>query len=124
MGTALEKILKNAWEAMPDGGRLEVRVHGQEGRVCILFADTGGGIPPKDLPHVCEPFYGSKPQASGLGLTLAQRIVQEQRGRLTVDSSGRGAEVQVCLPAVPAGEPQPEGPEPTASRSETEGRAP
>jgi PAS domain S-box-containing protein len=101
LGVAFEKILENAREAMPDGGELEIRVRARDGWVCFLFSDTGGGISPKDLPHVCEPFYGSKPQASGLGLTVAQRIVHEHRGRLTVDSSGRGTEVEVCLPAVP-----------------------
>ncbi len=101
IGVAFEKILENALEAMPNGGELEIRVRAREGWVCLLFADTGGGISPKDLPHVFEPFYGSKPQASGLGLTMAQRIVHEHRGRLTVDSSDRGTEVEIRLPAVP-----------------------
>jgi len=101
LGVAFEKILQNALEAMPNGGELEIRVRTREGWVCFLFADTGGGISPKDLPHVFEPFYGSKPQASGLGLTMAQRIVHEHRGRITVDSTGRGTEVEVCLPAAP-----------------------
>lgn len=101
IGVAFEKILENALEAMPSGGELEIRVHAREGWVCFLFTDTGGGISPKHLPHVFEPFYGSKPQASGLGLTMAQRIVHEHRGRLTVDSSDRGTEVEIRLPAVP-----------------------
>jgi len=101
IGVAFEKILENALEAMPSGGDLEIRVHAREGWVCFLFTDTGGGISAKHLPHVFEPFYGSKPQASGLGLTMAQRIVHEHRGRLTVDSSDRGTEVEIRLPAVP-----------------------
>ena len=101
IGVAFEKILENALEAMPSGGELEIRLHAREGWVCFLFTDTGGGISPKHLPHVFEPFYGSKPQASGLGLTMAQRIVHEHRGRLTVDSSDRGTEVEIRLPAVP-----------------------
>ncbi|MCF8061124.1 MAG: PAS domain S-box protein [Deltaproteobacteria bacterium] len=102
-GLAFEKILENAQEAMPDGGELEVRVHARQGWVCIVFADTGSGIPPKHLPHVFEPFYGSKPQASGLGLTMAQRIIHDHRGRIHVESSAvRGTEVEVCLPSVPS----------------------
>lgn len=100
---AFEKIVENSLEAMPEGGELEVRSYSELGQVCVVFSDTGSGISKDHLPHVCEPFYGTKPQASGLGLTMAQRIVHEQRGKLILTSTlGKGTEVEVCLPAVPS----------------------
>ncbi len=99
---AFEKIVENTVEAMPEGGEMKVSTYSEEGQVCVVFSDSGPGISENHLPHVFEPFYGSKPQASGLGLTMAQRIVHEQRGRIAVESSpGRGTDVKVCLPAVP-----------------------
>jgi PAS domain S-box-containing protein len=96
---AFEKIMENAVDAMPEGGELEIRAVEEGGQVCVLFSDEGVGIAEQDLPHVCEPFYGSKPQASGLGLTVVQRILLEHRGRLVIESSvERGTSVEVCLP--------------------------
>ncbi len=106
---AFEKVVKNAMEAMPKGGEMEVCTYSKTEHVCVMFSDTGPGIEKKHLPHVFEPFYGSKPQASGLGLTMAQRILHEQRGRIAIDSSPEsGTKVELCLPAcagLPAGTP-------------------
>lgn len=101
LGLALENIVANAREAMPDGGDLEVSIVPDGGLVCLSIKDTGGGIAPKDLPNVFDPFFGLKPQASGLGLTTAYRIVSEQKGEIRINSTpGEGTEVRVCLPAV------------------------
>jgi len=101
LGLALENIVANAREAMPDGGDLEVSIVTDGGLVCLSVKDTGGGIAPEDLPNVFDPFFGLKPQASGLGLTTAHRIVSEQKGEIWINSTpGEGTEVRVCIPAV------------------------
>ena len=98
LAVALEKIMDNAIEAMPEGGDLHIRAYTKKSYVCIAFEDTGVGIPAKDLPHVFEPFYGSKPQASGLGLTTAQKILLEHKATLRLDSNpGQGTTSEVCL---------------------------
>lgn len=98
LSIALEKILDNAMEAMPEGGDLHIHAYVKKKSVCIAFEDTGVGIPEKDLPHVFDPFYGSKPQASGLGLTTAQKILLEQKATLRVDSKlDSGTTAEICL---------------------------
>jgi signal transduction histidine kinase len=66
-------------------------------------ADTGCGIPSEERARVFEPFYSRKPGGSGLGLTIAQRIVAAHGGRIDLDSApGRGTRFIIALPAVVA----------------------
>ena len=98
VGLALEKILDNAIDAMPEGGDLHLRAYTKKSYVCIAFQDTGVGIPDKDLQNVFDPFYGSKPLASGLGLTTAQKILNEQNATIRLDSTpGKGTTAEICL---------------------------
>ncbi|MCL6593545.1 MAG: PAS domain-containing sensor histidine kinase, partial [Alicyclobacillus sp.] len=94
-------LLKNALEAMPDGGRLEVTAEAAaDGGVRVCFADQGTGIPPELLAKIGEPFFTTKEKGSGLGLMICERIVREHGGRLTIQSKlGVGTEVEVWLPA-------------------------
>jgi two-component system sensor histidine kinase ResE len=73
--------------------------------VRIEVADHGEGIDPSDLPHVFEPFYRgrgaqrARVPGSGLGLSIVKRLVQQQRGAISVRSApGRGCTFIVCLP--------------------------
>lgn len=89
----------NSAEAMPEGGKLTVRVRAQEGRVRLEVADTGVGIPADKIEQVFSPFYSTKPTGTGLGLSLVARIVAAHNGRLQVDSEpGRGTTISVELP--------------------------
>jgi PAS domain S-box-containing protein len=98
VGMALEKVMENAIEAMPEGGDLTIRAHTKKSYVCIAMEDTGVGVPAEDLPNVFDPFYGSKPLASGLGLTTAQKILNEQNATLRLDSTpGKGTIAEICL---------------------------
>ncbi|MCL6637571.1 MAG: PAS domain S-box protein [Alicyclobacillus sp.] len=94
-------LLKNALEAMPDGGRLEVTAEAApDGGIRVRFADQGTGIPPELLAKIGEPFFTTKEKGSGLGLMICERIVREHGGRLTIQSQlGVGTEVEVWLPA-------------------------
>jgi len=89
----------NALGAMPAGGELRVEGHIRAGRVEITIADTGEGISAHDLAHVFEPFFANRHDATGLGLALVHRIVQEHGGELTVRSErGTGTELTLRLP--------------------------
>jgi signal transduction histidine kinase len=94
-------LVRNAREAMPGGGRLEVAVRREGEEVVASLRDTGGGIPPEVLTRIFEPFYSTKERGTGLGLAFSQQVVQEHGGRLECDSvMGRGTVFSVRLPAV------------------------
>jgi signal transduction histidine kinase len=89
----------NALGAMPAGGELRVEGRVRAGGIEITIADTGEGIPADDLAHVFEPFFANRQDATGLGLALVHRIVEEHGGELTVRSErGLGTELTVRLP--------------------------
>lgn len=92
---ALSNLLDNAVKFTPSGGQIEVGASRSEGAVRLWVSDTGIGIPPEDLPHVFERFYRSRNHGapgSGLGLSIVERIVQAQGGRIYAESEpGRGA---------------------------------
>jgi two-component system sensor histidine kinase AtoS len=68
--------------------------------VALAVSDTGPGIPHERLAHVFEPFYSSKPNGSGLGLTIAERIVAAHGGRIEIDAApGGGTRVTLLFPA-------------------------
>ena len=94
-------IIKNALQAMPQGGHLQIGgcLHPEE--VEIVFEDTGAGLSPEELEQIFQPFYSTKEgtQGLGLGLPICQKILERQGGRLTVASRpGKGTTVSVFLP--------------------------
>src|SRR5215510_3106454 len=95
----LWNVALNAVEAMHGRGRLSLEVNRQNGDVALSVSDTGTGIAKESLPHVFEPFYTGKPNGSGLGLTIAERIVGAHGGRIEIDSElGRGTRVTLLFP--------------------------
>ncbi len=101
---ALEQIflnlLLNAVEASDEGGRVEVSLSSTDLHVVIAVADRGVGIAPEDLQRVYDPLYTTKRDGSGLGLTIARRLVIAQGGRIEIESeTGTGTVVRVILPA-------------------------
>lgn len=96
----LQSILTNAMDALPEGGRLEVKTGAAEGRVNIVVHDQGTGIGPEHLEEVFKPFFTTKPRGIGLGLPLARRLVERMGGSLTLASKrGEGTSVHIELPA-------------------------
>jgi PAS domain S-box-containing protein len=96
---ALGNIFMNAVEAMPEGGEIEIRATCTPDRVDIAVSDTGGGIPPENRPHVTDPFFTTKPEGIGLGLSISRKIIQAHRGTMVISSEeGRGTTVEVFLP--------------------------
>jgi signal transduction histidine kinase len=110
---AFEHILRNAVQAMPQGGRLTIHTADATeadfpggtlpagGAVRIEFVDSGEGISLENLRRVTEPFVTTRNVGVGLGLTIVKKIVERHSGRLELDSLlGRGTTVRVWLPVV------------------------
>ncbi len=99
-------IIKNALQAMPQGGRLTVNGILHERQMEIAFQDTGPGLSPQEMDRIFQPFYSTKEgtQGLGLGLPICQKILERYDGRLTVESQpGRGTKVRLLLPYTDSG---------------------
>jgi signal transduction histidine kinase len=89
----------NGVEAMHGRGRLSLEGARHNGAVALAVTDTGHGIPADRRSRVFEPFYSGKPNGTGLGLTIAERIVAAHGGRIEIDSEpGRGTRVTLLFP--------------------------
>ncbi len=102
----LVEIVSNALDAMPGGGRLAITARreplapGAEDAVLIEITDSGPGIPAEALPRVTEPFFTTRTEGTGLGLAIVKRYVEQNGGRLELDSRpGAGTTVRVRIPA-------------------------
>jgi signal transduction histidine kinase len=99
MTQVLWNVALNGVQAMNGRGRLSVEVGREDGHVALAVSDTGPGIPRELLPRVFEPFYSGKPNGSGLGLTIAERIVAAHGGRIEIGSApGGGTRVRLLFP--------------------------
>jgi two-component system, NtrC family, sensor kinase len=93
-------LIRNAREAMPEGGRLTVTARAVDGGIETLVADTGVGIPADLLSRVMEPLYSTKARGLGLGLSIARAILEKNGGSLRVASEpGKGSTFTVFLQA-------------------------
>ena len=95
-------LLTNSRDAMPLGGRLLIAGRRAEQSIELVIEDTGGGIPPENLPKVFEPFFSTKPEGNGLGLSICRSIVWQMQGKLDINSTpGVGTRVTVIIPVSP-----------------------
>jgi signal transduction histidine kinase len=102
---AITNLLNNAFKYTSSGGTVQLRVFIQSSRAIIQVEDNGIGIPAADLPHIFERFYRVDAVRSrqtggfGLGLSIAQQIVEAHKGRIAAKSVfGRGSTFQIELP--------------------------
>jgi signal transduction histidine kinase len=99
MTQCLVNCLKNAMEAMPDGGHITVSTGHADGRVFLSVADNGPGIPPDILPQVFNPFFTTRDKRAGLGLAMTKKILEDLGGSVKLESQpGQGTLVTLYLP--------------------------
>ena len=101
MHQVLLNLLLNSVQAIEGSGLVRVAVFAQEGGddAVITVSDTGRGIPAEHLQNIFRPFFTTKGNGTGLGLSLARRIVEEHHGSIEVaSSSGKGTTFSVMLP--------------------------
>jgi signal transduction histidine kinase len=98
---ALLNLIRNAREAMADGGRLKIAVDRRgDDSAAITVTDSGPGISADNLPKVFDPFFSTKAKGTGLGLALVQQIAAEHGGRAEAESEpGAGTTFRLVLPA-------------------------
>jgi len=96
---AIENLVLNAMDAMPQGGELTLRTRDEDGKVLIEIADTGSGLTREECERIFTPYYTSKQHGTGLGLAIVQSVVSDHGGRIRVQSEpGRGTTFVIELP--------------------------
>ena len=96
---ALGNLIKNATEAMPDGGTLNVSTQSvSERQIQIKIQDTGIGMSPETLAQIFEPYYTTKDKGTGLGMAIVQRIITDHDGEIFIETEeGVGTTVSIEL---------------------------
>lgn len=99
MKQALLNLVKNAVAAMPKGGTLSLSIHATNDELKLVVQDSGTGIPEDKLGKIFEPYYTTKENGTGLGLTLTYKIIKEHGGDVTVQSrQGQGSTFTITIP--------------------------
>jgi len=103
LSDALEQIIDNAYRYTPENGKIEVQATDADDHIWIEIRDSGPGIAKETLPHIFETFWREDVAHStpgfGLGLPIAQKIVEQHGGEITISSEeGEGTTVRVILP--------------------------
>ena len=94
-------VMNNSFEAMPDGGQIEIITVSlpETEMIEVRFIDSGVGISPEAREHIFEPLWTTKQSGGGLGLAIAKEIIVEHRGKIEcVNGRDKGSEFRVRLP--------------------------
>lgn len=95
----ISNLIKNAVEAMPNGGKISIIVTDESKHVKIKIKDTGVGIPKDKLNNLFRPFRSTKTKGMGLGLTFCKETIQAHNGTITVESKlGKGTTFTITIP--------------------------
>lgn len=82
----LDNLITNAYQAMPQGGKMTITAISHDKAVNLVIADTGSGITPENLTKIFEPLFTTKKNGIGLGLSLSKMLVEANGGAITVES--------------------------------------
>jgi len=97
---ALLNLIQNACQAMPRAGVVTVGARVENHTLCIEITDEGMGIPPEDVERIFALYYTTRPDGTGIGLSVVYRIVQMHDGSIDVRSElGRGTTMTIRLPS-------------------------
>ncbi len=92
-------LLLNAVQAIEGAGTVRVEISARDGYASVVVSDTGRGIPAQNLANIFRPFFTTKGNGTGLGLSLARRSVEDHQGHIEVSSVvGKGSQFTVLLP--------------------------
>ncbi|MEM2959311.1 MAG: PAS domain S-box protein, partial [Candidatus Jordarchaeaceae archaeon] len=92
-------IVKNSFDAMPEGGELTIEIRLAGGNLKIIFADTGRGVPPELLDKIWAPLFTTKARGLGMGLPICKRLVEAHGGSILLESlPGKGTTITITLP--------------------------
>ena len=95
---AFRNLIRNARDAMPEGGTISIRAAFNGEDVVFSVVDTGSGIPPEVIGRIWEPLFTTKARGMGLGLSITRAIVEKNAGELTVESEvGKGSHFKIAL---------------------------
>lgn len=98
----IHHLLHNALQAVQDGGKITIKLMPRPDGVAFSVSDTGAGVSPEEVQFIFEPLYTTQTQSFGLGLAIAQRVVEMHGGYIEVESEpGNGATFTIFLPRVP-----------------------
>ncbi len=98
MAYCLRSILTNSLEVMNEGGVIEIRTMRRGNEIHLILADDGPGMPQETLKEITSPFFSSKERGSGLGLSLAARILEGHGAGLAIESAvGKGTTFTISL---------------------------
>jgi signal transduction histidine kinase len=101
MNAVLTNLVSNAYQAMPDGGKLAIKAETKADEVVIAVSDTGVGIPPENINKLFEPLFTTKAKGIGLGLAVSKNLVEANGGTIEVQSEyEKGCIFTVSLPVV------------------------
>ncbi len=105
---AFHHLFNNAIEAMPGGGTLHLHARSNDPHVAVFLDDSGAGLPDDSLEIAFQPFFSTKPAATGLGLSIAEALIRASGGQISLhhrpddaalySTATRGARVRVDLP--------------------------
>ena len=105
MRVAIQNLILNGFDAMPDGGRLLVKTELENQHLAIRISDSGKGISLEEQASLFTPFFTTKANGTGLGLVLSRQIIAEHNGSIRFESEGgTGATFIVELPLAVAQE--------------------
>ena len=92
-------VIKNAFQAMSDGGILKVNIQKSDRFVSVAVEDNGSGIDPEKLGAIYEPYHTTKPEGTGLGMMIVQRIMRDHGGEIEINSEPhRGTKLTLRFP--------------------------
>ena len=95
----LTNLISNAYQAMPDGGKLEINSDSKNGQIILTVSDTGIGIPEENLSKIFEPLFTTRRSGIGLGLAITKILIEANDGTISVESrEGHGTAFSITLP--------------------------